>query len=262
MSQTNRSIVASARSLAGAGSVTPQHSASRLRIADRRPGRLCSSFRPCRQPPRRSKRRNSITSSRLSTAGCPAWPPRRQLVSLGCRMVTCPASSQRVARLNAVDGYLPGLLSHAWVRRRSRRLGVQPYRRPSRVGRSRWLGGRAPALTHRRGSSPGAGHEAVHRAPATRPAPYPCCRPIRRSARRATWSSAACSSARRGLSASRGAIRICAPSSTRIRQNGSGTRWRSQRPLRRSAGWIATAHGWIGIPDSRATISTPGLATR
>ena len=37
---------------------------------------------------------------------------------------------------------------------------------------------------------------------------------------------------------------------------------RSQRPLRRSGGREAMAQGWIGSPDSRATISTPGFATR
>ena len=38
--------------------------------------------------------------------------------------------------------------------------------------------------------------------------------------------------------------------------------WRSHRPRSRSGGRTATAHGWIGRPDSRATISAPGFARR
>ena len=47
-----------------------------------------------------------------------------------------------------------------------------------------------------------------------------------------------------------------------IRLNGSGNSWWSQRRWSRMAGLARTATGTMGSPAWRATMSTPGLATR
>ena len=56
--------------------------------------------------------------------------------------------------------------------------------------------------------------------------------------------------------------RVARPLTRSIRENGSGSSWWSQRRWSRSAGLARTATGTMGSPAWRATISTPGFATR
>ena len=208
-------------------------------------------------------------------------------------MAAIPAQGAGADQLT--DGFLPGAIAaHAaqqvrnaqalsdgweaqprWTNARrsercSRRVGGWPGRRIATTRTSaRRVGGRAGAAGvigqrhHRRlGVVPLQVGTRDGRDAGRSQRPASCYVPAARSARAWTSSRRACSSASRGLIRSRSPTSSTAPSKTRSRPNGSATIILSHRFVSLNGGREAMAQGWIGRPDSRATMTTPGFATR